>query len=54
MRLEVHGEAESAACPDCGKVSDRVHSRYMRRLTDLSIGGGECVSVCRPEGFDSQ
>ncbi|MGY4101237.1 transposase family protein [Nocardia sp. R16R-3T] len=39
IRLDAHGEAESAACPDCGTVSERVHSRYMRQLTDLSIGG---------------
>lgn len=23
-----------AACPDCGRFSDRVHDRYQRRLTD--------------------
>lgn len=40
IRLEVHGEAVSAACPDCDNVSDRVHSRYMRQLTDLGIGAG--------------
>jgi transposase len=26
----------SAACPRCGKVSDRVHSRYLRKLADLA------------------
>ncbi|WP_406299756.1 transposase family protein [Streptomyces sp. NBC_00150] len=27
------------ACPDCGRTSARVHSRYPRRLADLAVGG---------------
>jgi transposase len=30
-----------ATCPGCGYVADRVHSRYVRRLTDAGIGGRE-------------
>jgi transposase len=32
-------DAGEAACPKCGTVSARVHSRYTRRLSDLAIGG---------------
>ncbi|MFI6956577.1 transposase family protein [Nocardia sp. NPDC050408] len=39
IRLEACSHAGSAACPECGGVSDRVHSRYERQLADLSIGG---------------
>lgn len=28
-----------AACPKCGQVSRRVHSRYARTLADIAIGG---------------
>ncbi|MFJ7272021.1 transposase family protein [Streptomyces sp. NPDC099050] len=31
------GRAEGAACPDCGRFSDRVHDRYQRRLKDLPL-----------------
>jgi hypothetical protein len=31
--------AGTAACPACGSVSGRVHSRYARRLADAAIGG---------------
>jgi transposase len=31
--------AAAALCPDCGQLSDRVHSRYRRRLTDLPAQG---------------
>src|SRR5262249_115371 len=32
-------QADTAACPRCGRPSARVHSRYQRRLTDVAIGG---------------
>ena len=31
--------ADQAACPACGMMSGRVHSRYGRRLADVAIGG---------------
>jgi transposase len=47
----------SAACPGCGAVSHRVHSRYERRLLDTAAGGREvviCLAVrrffCRAPG----
>ncbi|MFC0842177.1 ISL3 family transposase [Streptomyces noboritoensis] len=33
------------ACPDCGRSSVRVHSRYSRTLADLAVGGRP-VSIC--------
>lgn len=31
--------APEAACPKCGTLPGRVHSRYSRRLADVAIGG---------------
>src|SRR5262249_28972392 len=36
-------QADTAACPRCGRPSARVHSRYQRRLTDVAIGGRKVV-----------
>ncbi|WP_031487778.1 ISL3 family transposase [Streptomyces bicolor] len=35
--------AERAACPACGTLSTRVHSRYIRRLADTAVGGRPVV-----------
>jgi transposase len=35
--------AGEAACPVCGAVSGRVHSRYGRRLADAAVGGRRVV-----------
>ena len=35
--------ADTAACPACGAVSGRVHSRYARRLADAAAGGRRVV-----------
>jgi len=35
--------ASEAACPSCGVVSRRVHSRYQRRLADTASGGQEVL-----------
>jgi transposase len=37
--------ASEAACPGCGVVSRRVHSRYQRKLADTASGGQE-VLIC--------
>lgn len=36
-------KGSEAACPACGAVSARVHSRYARRLTDVALGGRRVV-----------
>lgn len=33
----------SGACPDCGQLSRRVQSRYIRRPSDLPLGGRRAV-----------
>jgi hypothetical protein len=40
--LGVEAPAE-AACPRCGGLSGRVHSRYPRRLRDVPAGGRDVV-----------
>lgn len=37
--IHVQSVCEQAKCPYCGAVSDKVHSRYVRKLQDLPIQG---------------
>ena len=37
--ITVHSTSGGSACPDCGRVSQRIHSRYRRRLVDLPMAG---------------
>ena len=39
ITIEAQPSAATAICPNCGQDSDRVHSRYTRRITDLPIQG---------------
>ncbi len=43
VRIRARTAGESAACPACGVLSGRVHSRYERRLADLAAGGQEVL-----------
>ena len=45
VRVVARACGPSAACPGCGAVSGRVHSRYERRLLDTACGGRE-VMIC--------
>ena len=47
--ITVRGSKDSAACPSCGTVSRRVHSRYYRRVGDLPLSGRsvELVVIAR-------
>jgi transposase len=50
VRIVASTRCSQAACPGCGAVSRRVHSRYERRLSDTATGGQEvmiCLSVRR-------
>jgi len=38
-RITVRAMAKASVCPGCGTSSERVHSRYRRRLADLPIAG---------------
>ncbi|MFD5164394.1 transposase family protein [Streptomyces hawaiiensis] len=37
--MRARASAEQAACHACGTTSRRVHSRYVRRLTDTAVAG---------------
>ncbi|WP_244167320.1 ISL3 family transposase [Streptomyces mutomycini] len=37
VEVVARGRTAGAACPDCGRFSDRVHDRYQRRLRDLPL-----------------
>ncbi|MFJ3723888.1 ISL3 family transposase [Streptomyces sp. NPDC090045] len=37
VEVAARGRATGAACPDCGRFSDRIHDRYQRRLKDLPL-----------------
>jgi transposase len=37
VEVVARGRAAAAACPDCGRFSDRVLNRYRRRLKDLPL-----------------
>jgi len=41
--VDAHSASADAACPDCGVVSARVHSRYRRTLRDLPAHGRRVV-----------
>lgn len=38
-RITVRVMTKASVCPGCGTPSERVHSRYRRRLADLPIAG---------------
>lgn len=39
VRITIHAKSSEGACPCCGRISARVHSRYHRRLSDLPLSG---------------
>ena len=45
VRVRARTCAPAVACPECGVLSRRVHSRYERRLLDTAAGGQE-VMIC--------
>ena len=47
----IHGTSATSACPSCGAASDRIHSRYPRRLADLPIAGRRVVLVLQARRF---
>ncbi|MGO6986400.1 transposase family protein [Rhizobium leguminosarum] len=36
-----HGQSRDCKCPECGKTSHRVHSRYPRMIADLPRAGSK-------------
>ncbi|MFI8952576.1 ISL3 family transposase [Streptomyces sp. NPDC053750] len=39
VRIAARTRELTVACPDCGRGSTRVHSRYCRTLADVAVGG---------------
>ena len=47
LRIAAHGTRPGGRCPDCGRASRAVHSRYRRRPADLpSLGRAVGVELC--------
>jgi transposase len=51
VRIRAKTVCPEAACPACGVVSRRVHSRYERRLSDTAIAGRETLIHLRVRRF---
>jgi len=51
LLLTARARAPEAACPGCGAVSGRVHSRYARTLADAAIGGRQAVILLAVRRF---
>jgi len=51
VRIQASTRIAEAACPACGQLSARVHSRYERRLSDTAIAGQETVIHLRVRRF---
>lgn len=47
VRIEASTLGGGVACPGCGMLSDRVHNRYERRLSDTAISGREMLIFLR-------
>jgi transposase len=45
VRISARTASSPVACPSCGSVSSRVHSRYGRRLADTAVGGQRTAIV---------
>jgi transposase len=49
--VTIHGTSAISACPSCRAKSDRIHSRYNRRLADLPMAGRRVVLVLQARRF---
>jgi transposase len=49
--ITIRARRVNSPCPSCGAVSDRVHSRYPRRLADLPIAGRLVVLMLQARRF---
>src|SRR3954469_2600336 len=44
LHIAAHGTRPGGRCPDCGRASRAVHSRYRRRPADLHIVSGKVAA----------
>ena len=52
LHLEIVSTLSVASCPDCGRVSDRVHDESeAQMIRDLSIAERQCYLVYRARRF---
>lgn len=51
VMVTIRGPAASCRCPLCGAAARRVHSRYLRSLVDLPVGGRRTELVLRARRF---
>jgi transposase len=51
LLLLARARADTVACPACGTVSGRIHSRYSRTLADAAIGGRQAVILLTVRRF---
>ncbi len=49
--VTIRAMSVNSPCPSCGAVSNRVHSRYPRRLADLPIAGRRAVLMFQARRF---
>ncbi len=51
VKVAITASATSRPCPLCGSLARRVHSRYLRRLLDLPVGGRRTEMVLQARRF---
>ena len=51
--ITVRHISKANPCPGCGARSERVHSRYLRRLSDLPLAGRSVRLVGQAEKVDA-
>jgi transposase len=51
FKIYAESARESAICPYCGESSDKVHSRYLRKMQDLPIQGKKSKIILRNKKF---
>ena len=49
--IAIRATSAKSPCPSCGAISERVHSRYPRRLADLPIAGQRVELVLHARRF---
>jgi len=47
ISIQIHATAATAACPRCGTIGSRIHSRYQRTIADGPFGGRALVFKLR-------
>ena len=51
VTLTIRASAETCACPLCGVIARRVHSRYLRKVADLPVAGRQAEMILRARRF---